>query len=94
MWLGASGSNWRRKDEWFAQAMDELRNQIFDVIEENVFKLAVEGPVNSSAALSARKFLLTHHVEGSGRNYATSLLSKINSGESSLVQILDSNDAT
>ena len=62
-------SKWRQEFPWFQAAVKEIKEMQFDKVEENVFKLAVDGPIADASALSARKFLLTHHPEGRQRGY-------------------------
>lgn len=54
---------WRREFPWFAEAMDDVLNELFDEIEDNEFKRARKGKTESS------KFLLLNHRLGRERGY-------------------------
>ena len=64
--------NWRSQHPWFDQAIEEYVHSVFDVLESNVFKTALDESVRAMfdpTVLSARKFLLTHHPQGRKRGY-------------------------
>jgi hypothetical protein len=60
---------WRQKYPWFDEAIQRIREQLFDDIESNIFEAAAQGPPDDATRLSARKFLLSTHPEGRRRGY-------------------------
>lgn len=63
---------WRKKYPWFQMAMREYQDTVFDVIETNVFAIAMdesEESLYNPQAITARKFLLTYHPAGHARGY-------------------------
>ena len=65
-------NNWRKRHPWFDKAMAEYQDYVFDVIETNVFAIAVDESkknLHNPQALTARKFLLTYHPAGHARGY-------------------------